>query len=126
MIAACILVLSAGATVQFALAYCRTLLLAYSKVELSPLALRVAKVSSESCEPDEFYRVMCLARLAQTTRDDAAEIHSISAYYRLVEIAGYVVAPFSRVANTWIRQELSRCTYFAAVTLDRRLAPTTD
>jgi len=36
MIAACILVLSAGATVQFALAYCRTLLLAYSKVELSP------------------------------------------------------------------------------------------
>jgi hypothetical protein len=126
MIAACILVMSVGAMMQFALAYCRTLLLAYSKVELSPLTLRVAKLSSESFAPEEFYRVMCLARLAQPTRDDAAEIHSISAYYRLVEIAGYIVAPFSRTASASIRQELSRCTYFAAVTLDRRLVPATD
>jgi|HubBroStandDraft_6_1064221.scaffolds.fasta_scaffold05812_2 hypothetical protein len=126
MIAACILVMSVGAMLQFALAYCRTLLVAYSKVELSPLTLQVAKLSSESFEPDEFYRVMCLARMAQPNRDDAAEIHSISAYYRLVEFIGYIVAPFSRTARAWIRQELSRCTYFAAVTLDRRLVPTTD
>jgi hypothetical protein len=121
MIAVCILIMSVGALAQFVLAYCRTLLLTYAKVDLSPMAIEVTGLAGETYEPREFARVMRLARLASNPRDDAAEIRAITAYYRIMGIAGSILAPFSRAAGEWIRQELSRCTYFAAVTLDRRL-----
>jgi hypothetical protein len=121
MIAIGILILSGGALAQFLLAYCRALLLTYAKVGLSPRALDLTGLAGETWEPREFDRVMGLARLAPNPRDDAGEIRTITAYCRVMRIAGSLLAPFSRTAREWIRQELSRCTYFAVVTLDRRL-----
>ncbi len=123
MIAICILLMSFGALAQFVVAYCRTLLLTYAKVDLSPRALEVAGLSAETCYPNEFNRVMALVRLAGNPHDDASEIRAVTAYYRVMGIAGRALAPFSRATKGWIQQELSRCTYFAAVTLDRRLVP---
>lgn len=121
MIAVCILIMSFGAVAQFVLAYCRTLLLTYSKVDVSASALDITGLSGESWEPREFGRVMALARHASSRHDDAAEIRAITAYYRVMGTAGRILGPLSRAAGEWIQQELSRCTYFAAVTLDRRL-----
>jgi hypothetical protein len=123
MVAACILLLSVGALAQFVLAYCRTLLLTYAKVALSTRAIEMTGLSGATCEPREFDRVIGLARLASNPRDDAAEVRAITAYYRVMEIADRILAPLSRSAGEWIRQELSRCTHFAAVTLDRHLLP---
>jgi hypothetical protein len=66
---------------------------------------------------------MGLARIAPNLLDDASEIRAVTAYYSVVNFAGSMIAPFSSAAREWVQQELSRCTYFAAVTLDRRLAP---
>jgi hypothetical protein len=123
MIAACILLLSFGAASQFVLAYCRTLLLTYEKVSLSAGTLDLTGLTGESWQPLDFDRLMGLARIAPTLLDDAVEIRAVTAYYRVVNFSGRIVAPFSSAAREWVQQELSRCTYFAAVTLDRRLAP---
>ena len=123
MIAFCILFLSFSATTQFVLAYCRTLLLTYAKADLSQLALEVTGLPQGTWAPHEFHRVMGLARLAPNPRDDAAEVRAITVYYRAMRLAHRILAPFSRAAEKWTHQELSRCTYFAAVTLDRRLLP---
>jgi len=123
MIPICILFMSFGAMGRFVFAYCRTLLLIYAKVELSPKTLEVAGSSGETCEASEFHRVLGLARLASYPRDDVAEIRAVTAYYRVMGIAGRLLAPVSPAAVKWTRRELSRCTHFAAVTLDRRLTP---
>jgi hypothetical protein len=123
MISACILLLCIGAASQFVLAYCRTLLLTYEKVSISPSTLEVTGYTGESWQPQEFDRLMGLARIAPNLLDDASEIRAVTAYYSVVNFAGSMIAPFSSAAREWVQQELSRCTYFAAVTLDRRLAP---
>lgn len=122
MIAASILILSVAALGQFYMAYCRSLLAAYSKVELSAHVREVAKIQSELADPAEFHRLMVLVRVAPDPGDDAMEIRAIGTYHGLVRLAGKLTARLpGRIAN-WIDQELKTCTYFAAVTLDRRLA----
>ena len=123
MISAFMLVLAVGALVQFFFAYCRTLLLTYSKVEISERARDVTGISIERVDPEEFSRLMGLLRVAPDPRDDAAELRAVSVYFRVVQLANWLVSPLSRAAQEWSEIELGRCAHFAAVALDRRLAP---
>jgi len=124
MIASIIFVLSIGALGQFAVAYCRTLLSAYGKVELSETTCEVTGLASGTCTAADFNGLMELVRLAPELRDDATEIRIVRAYRCLTCLASKLVSPFSRSASQWFDRELARCSYFAAVTLDRRLATT--
>lgn len=125
MIASLIFIFSAGALGQFAVAYCRTLLLAYNKVELSSRVREVTGIS-ETVAASDFDRLLHLVRLAPPLADDATEIRMVRVYRCLASFAGAVVSPVSRKASQWFQQELVRCSYFAAVTLDRRLATATE
>lgn len=125
MISALMLVLTIGALVQFFFAYSRTILLTYSKVEISDRTREVTGVAIESVQPEDFSRLMVLLRVAPNPCDDAAELRAVSVYYRAVQLANWLVSPLSRAARDWSQVELGRCAHFAAVALDRRLSPVT-
>lgn len=120
MIASLVFIFSLGAMGQFAIAYCRTLILAYNKVELSQRVREVTGMG-DTLAPSDFHRMLEFVRLAPPLGDDAAEIRVVSIYFRLARVAGALVSPLSRQASRWFEQEFERCSYFAAVTLDRRL-----
>jgi hypothetical protein len=126
MISALMLVLTVGALVQFFVAYCRTILLTYSKVEISERTREVTGISIEKVEPEEFSRLMGLLRVAPDPCDDAAELRAVSIYFRIIQLTRRLVSPLSRAAHEWSEIELGRCAHFAAVALDRRLAPATE
>jgi hypothetical protein len=121
MIPSLMFVLSVGALVQFAVSYCRAVLLNSSEITVSKRVQEVAGVA-DTCSSFDFDRVMQLIRFAPELRDDAGQMRAISIYYRLTRVASALVSPLSREASTWFESELSRCTHFAAVALDRRLA----
>lgn len=121
MIASLVFIFSLGALGQFAVAYCRTLLLAYNKVELSARVREVTGIG-ETVAASDFDRLLQLVRLAPPLADDATEIRAVKVYHGLACVARVLASPVSRQASQWIQGELERCSYFAAVTLDRRLA----
>jgi len=125
MISASMLVLTIGALVQFFFAYSRTLLLTYSKVQISERTREVTGVTIEKVQPEDYSRLMVLLRVAPGPCDDAAELRAVSVYYGAVQLANWLVSPLSRAAQEWSQFELGRCAHFAAVALDRRLSPVT-
>lgn len=125
MISALILVFTFFALGQFSIAYCRTLLQTYAKVEVSAQLLEVSGLEADKLGPSDFAPLMELVRAAPDPGDDASEIRTIRIYRRVIDFARWIVAPFSDTASRWVDSELSRCAYFAAVSLDRRLVRTT-
>lgn len=123
MIPALLLVLSMAALAQFSVAFCRSLLLSYGKVELSDRVREVTGLSSGAVEAAEFARLMNLVHLAPDPGDDAMEIRSVSAYHTVVAIGRWILAHTWVAGRDWCENELQRCAHFAAVTLDRRLSP---
>lgn len=121
MIPVLILVMAVGALVQFFVAYCQTLLLTYSKVEISERARAMAGIAGEVPEAKEYYRLVHLLRVAPDPGDDATEMAAVDVYFRVMRLANWLLSAVSSGARKWTSQELSRCAYFAAVTLDRRL-----
>jgi hypothetical protein len=119
-----IILFGVAATCEFSLAFCRSLLMTYGKVELSRRVREVIGVSSGAPEACEFGRVMMMARLAPDPGDDGMEIKAVGLYYRFVRLGRWLASPFSTRLSQWFETELSRCCYFAAVTLDRRLVAT--
>lgn len=122
LISAFMLVFVIAALWQFSFAYCRTLLETYSKVALSGKVEKVIGLTVDSIAPREFDRLMVLVRVAPDPGDDAMEIVAVGFYYRALRIARAFLSTLSAGASQWCDGELARCSYFAAVTLDRRLA----
>ncbi|MGH9714711.1 MAG: hypothetical protein ACRD5M_15565 [Candidatus Acidiferrales bacterium] len=125
-ISAFMLIFVVAALWQFSFAYCRTLLATYSKVELSGRVEKVAGLILDSIEPQKFDRLMVLVRVAPDPGDDGMEITAVGMYYRAVKLASALLPQLSKRATKWCDRELARCSYFAAVTLDRRLVPAAD
>jgi hypothetical protein len=108
---------------QFSFAYCRTLLATYSKVGLSGRVETLMGLKLDSIEPRGFDRLMVLVRIAPDPGDDAMEITAVSLYYGILRLAAAASSSLSERVSNWCHSELARCSYFAAVTLDRRLVP---
>jgi hypothetical protein len=123
MISAAILVLTVGALIQFFVAYSRTLLLTYSKIEISERTREITGLGNGAIGPEDFHRLLDLLRVAPDPSDDALETNAVSFYYRAVQLMRGVASLISVRVRDWAQNELSRCAYFAAVALDRRLAP---
>jgi len=119
-----ILMFMAATLAQFSFAYCRTLLVTYGKVELSSKVQELIAADSEQIDPLAFHHLMVMVSVAPDPGDDAMEIRTIGLYYRLVKLACWLSGAFSRGLRRTFQEELSRCSYFAAVTLDRRLLAT--
>jgi hypothetical protein len=122
MMPSLIFVFSLGALVQFAISYCRTLLLASLDVSLSDRVQEIGGISASDVPADDFDRLLQLVRFAPRFEGDAGQMRAISIYYHLARFAAKFAAPISSEVSQWLSLELSRCTYFAAVALDRHLA----
>lgn len=121
MIASLILFFSLGALAQFLVAYCRTLIVAYGKAELSLQMRKVIGFDGQAADPGEFDRLLGLMRVAPSPGGDHTEIRAVTLYFRLIALAEALLSPVSAKASRWFECERARCSYFAAVTLDRRL-----
>jgi hypothetical protein len=121
MMGALIFVCSVIFLLQFFVSYCRSLIAASVKHELSPEVLDVTGLSHVASGED-FARVVQLLLLCPDRPEDRSEVRAIGAYFRLLNFVGVTLARLAPSSQAWIERERSQCTYFAAVALDRRIA----
>jgi hypothetical protein len=121
MIAALIFVVSAAALLQFFVSYCRSLIAAYGQVELSEQTREVAGIDDHIVYGDDFHRLLQLVGLCPEPGDDRMEIWSVRTYYRLLDALRAAFRPLMPGISEWAERERISCSYFAAVTLDRRI-----
>ncbi len=126
MISAIIFVCCLGAVGQFFLAYCRTLLTACDGLAISDHTKEVAGLHGKTLDPCEFHRLLGLAQMAGMPAAATPQTRAVKSYYSVLSLAERYLPLRSPNVSQWIEHELSRCAYFAAVSLDRRLAPAAD
>ncbi len=121
MMAVIILVLSVIFLTQFFVSYCRSLIAASVKHPLSAEVQDVTGIKS-SATGEDFARVVQLLQLCPDRPEDRSGIQAIGAYFGLL---GFVRSTLARIVpslRAWTESERGLCTYFAAVTLERRIA----
>ncbi len=120
MIALLILVASLAGLLQFFIFYCRSLVVAYSNVELSPQGREFAGLESQVLRGDEFPRLVRLVEICPNPGDDRLEMRAMRAYYTLLGLAR-ALRPVAHPVVLWAERERAGCAHFAAVALDRRM-----
>ena len=63
-----------------------------------------------------------LLRLCPDRPEDRGEIRAIGVYFGMLNALKSMTRSIAPKVRTWTESELGRCTYFAAVALDRRVA----
>lgn len=121
MMAGIILVCSVIFLLQFFVSYCRSLIAASIKHPLSAEVQDVTGIRTTAAGED-FARVVQLLQLCPDRPEDRSGIQAIGAYFNLL---GFIRATLARAIpslRAWTEAERGQCTYFAAVTLERRIA----
>lgn len=122
MIAALIYFGSLAAFIQFFFFYCRSVLASSRNVELSARVREAVGVQKGAVAPDDFQRFVGLVRLCPGDGASQADIRAVGGYYGLL----HLLSRFSRKAlpalADWADGERQRCSYFAAVALDKRIS----
>jgi len=121
MIAAIILVCSLAFFLQFFVPYCRSVIASSAGHVLSAEVQDVTGISKQPAG-DDFARVMQLLMLCPDRPEDRGEIRAIGVYFRLLNVIKTTAARLAPSLRAWAEKERGRCTYFAAVALDRRVA----
>ena len=116
-----IFILSAAALLQFFISYSRSLIAASIK---QPLSAEVRDVTGipNSASGDDFARVLQLLELCPERPEDRGRIRAINTYFQLLTAVRSTVARIIPALMAWTDMERGQCAYFAAVTLDRRIA----
>lgn len=119
------LMFSCAALGQFFMSYCRSILATYAQVELSAATRELIGIQSPNIAGTQFHRLLGLVRLAPNPGDDKWDLRVVSVYYRAVRLVSFLTKPLGSVARSWVEHQSSLCAYFAAATLDRRIAAVT-
>jgi hypothetical protein len=121
MMAAIILVCSVAFFLQFFVPYCRSLIASSAGHVLSPEVQDVTGITTQAAG-DDFARVIQLLMLCPDRPEDRSEIRAIGVYFRLLDVMKTAAGRLVPSLLIWAEKERGRCTYFAAVALDRRVA----
>jgi hypothetical protein len=116
-----IFILSAAALLQFFISYSRSLIAASIKQPLSAEVRDVTGISN-SASGSDFARVLQLLELCPERPEERGRIRAISAYFELLTAVRSTLARIIPALMAWTEMERGQCAYFAAVTLDRRIA----
>ena len=116
-----IFILSALALLQFFISYCRSLIAGCIKQPLSAEVRDVTGIPNTTAGED-FARVIQLLDLCPERPEERGRIRAINLYFRLLNVISSTVARIVPSLKAWTEMERGHCTYFAAVTLDRRIA----
>ena len=116
-----IFLFSAAALLQFFISYCRSLIAASIKQPLSAEVRDVTGIAAAASGAD-YERVCQLLQLCPERPEEGGRISAINAYFHLLRFTRATLARVIPRLVEWTESELGQCTYFAAVTLDRRIA----
>ena len=119
------LMFSGMALVQFCLSYCRAILVPYATIELSPATREIIGLEANEIRGGQFNRLRGLVRIAPDAGEGKWQLGIVAAYYRFLSMIDMSVAQLVPVARTWSERESTRCAYFVAAALDRRVAALT-
>ena len=107
-------------------AYCRSILSSSRGVELSARVREVAGFTRDRVGSGDFGRLLQLVHLCPERGDDHGDIRAVGAYYQALRgLQNAFSSLIPRVAS-WGTHECERCSYFAAVALDRRISYSRD
>ena len=121
---AIILVIAVVALLQFLVFYCRLLVAAGRRVELSDSVREVTGIESPAVSGEEFPRLRRLVELCPQTNGDGYRLGAIRAYHAFLRVFQALFGAVMPMAAAWAANERSGCAYYAAVTLDARIAHT--
>jgi phosphatidylglycerophosphate synthase len=121
LIAALICVASVAAFMQFLVSYCRSVVSAFGKLELSARVREVAGMGNRAAAADDFARFLQLLHLCPEHSEDRMHIQAVKTYYALLRAVGRVSRMLIPGVAAWTDQERTGCSHFAAVALDRRM-----
>jgi hypothetical protein len=122
MITAIILAFSMFALLQFFISYSRSLIAASSTQPLSPQVREIASIHGRTVDGEEFPRLVQLARLCPESSTDRWPVSAVSNYFRMLNFVRSISYRMIPSLMGWTERERSGCAYFAAITLDRRIA----
>ena len=121
---AIILVVALAMLLQFLVFYCRLLVAASRRVELSESVRQVTGIQGHAVNGDDFPRLRRLVDLCPETNGDSYRLGAIRAYHAFLKVFQVLFGPVVPLAAAWATTERSGCAYYAAVTLDARIAHT--
>jgi hypothetical protein len=121
MIAALILACSIVFLLQFFISYCRSLIAASAREQLSQEVREVTGMDRPATE-EEFARVLQLLQLCPERPEERGEISLIRAYFRMLGVIRATLAKVVPSLERWASTERGQCTHFVAVVLGRRIA----
>lgn len=121
-IAILVLVVSIPTLLLFLVQYCRSIVAASSRVELSEQARDVTGIQDHLIHANDFPRLLQMVELCPEPGGDSFYLRAVRAYYLLVKLLRGAVHPIAPRFAAWSERELQGCAWFAAVTLDRRIA----
>jgi len=122
MIAAFICVVSIAAFAQFFVSYTRTTLISTGGVELSPRVRQVMGIAEDKIAAADFSRLLQLVHLCPERHEDQTAIRAVGIYFFGLHLLDSHVRPLVPRISAWLDNERRKCSYFAAVALDRRIA----
>ena len=121
---AIILVVAIVMLLQFLVFYCRLLVAAGRRVELSESVRQVTGIEGQAVSGEDFLRLRRLVELCPQTNGDGYRLSAIRAYHAFLRILEVLFGPVLPPAAAWATSERSGCAYYAPVTLDARIAHT--
>jgi len=122
IVAVLICVISLALLLQFFVSYCRSVIAAGRKSELSEQVREIAGIRHQRVRGDEFMRLVQLLRLCPGRGDDTGEIRAVGIYFGLLDAANRLFRTTAPAVARWAERERESCSYFAAVMLDRRIS----
>ncbi len=121
MMAVLIFVASLATLCMFFASYCRSLVASSSSQPLSPEVRDVTGIRTVASAGD-YARVVQLLRLCPERQEDRAGLQAVGIYFSLLTLVRRMLAWIAPSLRSWTEHEQACCAYFAAVTLDRRIA----
>ena len=122
MIGASICVISIAVLFQFFVFYCRLVIAASRRLELSERVREIAGIAGRIVPSEDFERLLQFVHLCPKRSGDGARIRAVEVYYNLLHAVGHVAHRAMPRAIAWVERERQNCSYFAAVYLDRSIS----
>jgi len=122
MIAALICVISIVVFFQFFVFYCRLVIAASRRSDLSERVREIAGIAGKMVQAEDFERLLQFVHLCPKRGGDGARIRAVETYYNLLRAIQRVARSTMPKAVAWVERERQHCSYFAAVYLDRRIS----
>lgn len=121
MMAAIILVVSLVTLLMFFVSYCRSLMASSASHALSEEVRDVTGIGTRASGRD-FTKVLQLLQLCPDRRADRLGLQAVKLYYSFLGAAQAVLSGVAPSFRPWSENERASCTYFVAVTLDKRIS----